>query len=85
MALAHLPRDMIEVEFNALLDGLDAAVRRALHPFETYYRRQWLRIITPAGFSVYGLAKRTNNVSESYNSVLATQLGKHPSAWTFMS
>lgn len=84
MALACLPADMIQREYEALVHELEAPLRRQLEPFLAYYQRQWLRIVKPAGFSVFGLSKRTNNVIESYNSVLSRELGRRPSAWTFI-
>jgi hypothetical protein len=84
MALAYLPEQMIEEEFTSLKNALTPAMRRSFAGFFAYYTRQWLTIVKPAGFSVYGLSRRTNNVIESYNSVLADKLGQHPSSWQFI-
>ena len=84
MALAFLPGALIQQEYNVLRNSLPPALAIQLQPFVSYYERQWLRIVTPDGFSVHGLSRRTNNVTESYNSVLADVLGIHSGAWTFL-
>ncbi|CAB0032071.1 unnamed protein product, partial [Trichogramma brassicae] len=43
-----------------------------------YFRTYWLKTVTPAGFSVFGLSKRTNNCCESFNSLLSRDLEKRP-------
>lgn len=84
LALAFLPAARIPEQYGVLKDGLPAPLKRSFAAFFTYYERQWLAKVKPAGFSVYRLSRRTNNVTESYNSVLKENMGQHPSAWTFI-
>lgn len=84
MALAFLPAPMISVEYFALKNALPAPLQRQFASFFAYYERQWLQRVKPTGFTVYRFSRRTNNVIESYNSVLKTKIGIHPSAWAFI-
>ena len=84
MALAYLPENLIQAEYERLKRALSPPLATAFGTFLEYYERQWLRVIKPTGFSVHGLLRRTNNVTESYNCILADFLGSHPSPWTFI-
>ena len=84
MALAFLPGALIQQEYNIWRNSLPPELATQLQLFVSNYERQWLRIVSPAGFSVHSLSRRTNNVTESCKSVLADVLGIHPGAWTFL-
>ena len=83
-ALAYLPKNLIRAEYDCLKRALSPALATTFRTVLEYYEREWLRVITPARFSVHGLLRRTNNVTESYNSILSDLLGSHPSPWTFI-
>ncbi|KAL7294469.1 hypothetical protein TKK_0012463 [Trichogramma kaykai] len=49
-----------------------------INAFLDYFSTYWLKTVTPAGFSVFGLFKRTNNCCESFNSLLSRDWEKRP-------
>lgn len=75
LGLAFLPEGYIRPAFEQLLETLNAGTRRRLQRFIQYYRNFWIDRVTPAGFSVFGVAYRTNNAIESYHSRLLHRLG----------
>ncbi|XP_051158527.1 uncharacterized protein LOC127279909 [Leptopilina boulardi] len=83
MALPLLPANEIERAFNELVTSLSAPTRRIMGPLLRYYRRQWLRKVTPQIFSVHNLRRRTNNNIESYHRTLKDRFGLHSNIWTF--
>lgn len=85
MALAYLPGNLIEGQYRAVKNNLSPAVRTRCADFFRYYERYWLRTVTPAGFSVYGLSNRTNNVIESYHHRLGHRMQSRPEPWDFIS
>lgn len=84
LALAFLPEEMIRPAFQQLIEGLSRLVHRRVGPVINYFNNFWLDRIGPMGFSVFGLAMRTNNCIESYHSRLLHRLGVHPTAWAFI-
>lgn len=82
LALAYLPPDRIVDEFERQVEAVqdigDDQIVRKFHDFFRYFRRYWLNIVKPEGFSVFGLSSRTNNCSESTNAELARGLGNRP-------
>ncbi|XP_043284909.1 uncharacterized protein [Venturia canescens] len=85
MALAYLPATKISNEYATLKNALPATLQRPFRLFFRYYESQWLGKVKPTGFSVFRLSRRTNNVIESYNSILKDQMGQHPLAWDFIA
>ncbi|XP_043467899.1 uncharacterized protein LOC122502079 [Leptopilina heterotoma] len=83
MALPLLPANEIEQAFNDIVTSLSAATRRIMEPFFHYYRRQWIRKVTPQIFSVFNPRRRTNNNIESYHRTLKIRFGIHLNIWTF--
>lgn len=83
MALPLLPANEIERAFNELVTSLSAPTRRIMGPLLRYYRRQWLRKVTPQIFSVHNYRRRTNNNIESYHRTLKDRFGLHSNIWTF--
>lgn len=84
MALAYLPSELIQAQYFQLKNALPDPLKRRFAGFFTYYERYWIRTVTPDGFSVFGLSRRTNNVLESYNFKLGYQLQARPSPWNFI-
>ena len=85
LALAFLPPEMIELQYESekhrirdYIDSLNEKIRKDKSPrvdkFFKYYERYWLKIVTPQGYSVYAQSIRTNNCSESFNSILGNYL-----------
>ena len=88
LALAFLPAHMIEPQYqeekdrmteyiDSIKEGVKTDISRKIKAFFNYYERYWLGIVTPEGFSVYRLSRRTNNCSESFNSILGTYLAEN--------
>lgn len=84
LALAYLPAAMVIDQFRALKNGLSPAVKREMGQFCSYYDRYWLRTVTPDGFSVHGLSRRTNNIIESYHRRLQHRMATRPGPWDFV-
>ena len=84
LALAFLAPEFIINLYRELKGGASDAIKFLLRSFFPYYERYWLRTVTPGGFSVYGLSRRTNNISESFNSELVYLFGSRPYAADFM-
>ncbi|XP_043287572.1 uncharacterized protein [Venturia canescens] len=85
LALAYLPKNLIEDQYNSIKNDLSPPVRTRCVNFLRYYERYWLRTVTPAGYSVYGLGQRTNNIIESYNHRLGGRMENRPHPWDFIS
>ena len=83
IALPFLPHEDIEQAFNEILTAASQRVQNVLRRFISYYRRQWINIVTPKGFSIFGLVRRTNNAIESYHARLNHRMGRHPTPWSF--
>ncbi|KAJ8685006.1 hypothetical protein QAD02_020799 [Eretmocerus hayati] len=78
-ALAFLPPDKIQAEFDRQCAVMEPQLRAHMSPIlDEYFSNYWLKVITPRGFSVYGLDTRTNDGSESNNHTMHTDLGKRP-------
>lgn len=84
LALAYLPSDKIQAAYTTLKNALPRDRQNVLRGFLNYFERYWLGVVKPHGFSVHGLGRRTNNISESYNSKLQHKLGPHPGPWDFL-
>lgn len=80
LALPFLPPHMILPEYYRQKESMADEIKVLLKKFLEYFERYWLRIVTPARFSVFGLTNRTNNISESWNSELVHLLGENPVA-----
>ncbi|KAL7289179.1 hypothetical protein TKK_0017122 [Trichogramma kaykai] len=91
LCVAFLPPEMIEDEFerqskifleffdNKLADGeIKQKEWSSAFAFIEYFDSYWMKVVTPAGFSVFALSKRTNNCCESFNSLLQRELDKRP-------
>ena len=84
LALAFLPADQIIIEYETLKGSLQAVMKNRLVAFLNYFENYWLRIVTPKGFSIFGLDRRTNNAIESFHAQLGHKLETHPSPWDFI-
>lgn len=91
LCVAFLPPEMIVDEFERqskifleffdkkLADGeIKQKEWSSAFVFIEYFDSYWMKVVTPAGFSVFALSKRTNNCCESFNSLLQRELGKRP-------
>lgn len=80
LALAFLPAPLIEEEYERQKQEIADSdeYSELLDEFFNYFERYWMRIITPEGFSVYGLSKRSNNVVEAFNFSLQYALTIRP-------
>lgn len=88
--LALLPADRVwegVEEVYATINRLyrhDKVNRNKWLNFMNYFNRQWLKKITPEGFSTFGQIDRTNNYSESHNSVINFEVPKKPPCHKFI-
>lgn len=83
LALPFLPQEKIANHFESMYRALTPYLQNRFLAFRRYYQNQWLTRIGPRGFSVFGLQHRTNNVIESWHSLLKRKLDIHPYAWDF--
>lgn len=85
LAMAYLPPEYIEDEWKRQKERMKNFAERqspidklSILGFICYFDNQWISTITPKGFSIYKLSKRTNNCSESFNSILLHLIGVRP-------
>ncbi|XP_051153731.1 uncharacterized protein LOC127276996 isoform X2 [Leptopilina boulardi] len=83
LALGLLPHHVVQQTYRAIKRSKSQRCLRIMRAFLMYFERHWLRNITPRVFSVFGLAKRTNNTIESYHKVLKSHFGIHSAIWAF--
>lgn len=84
MALPFLPAEEILEYYNRLKEMASDNVKRTLRLFFRYFESQWLQIIRPQGFSIFGLPNRTTNAVESMDARMHRILGNHPTAWEYV-
>ena len=88
MALCLLPANKILVAWGSRVIEIatfSGEIKSKLLAFKRYFERYWLNIVTPEGFSVYGLNHKTNNNAEGLNRRLKTNMGnRHRGFWQFM-
>lgn len=95
---ALLPEDDILQTFELLVEDLSKLEKlpfiddsektflpiNLLQDFIDYFRRYWLKQVTPAEFSVFLQAKRTNNDTERNNRAWSEVIGSHTSIVSFV-
>ena len=84
LAIAFLPADMIEAEYRRQKLEMEPAFRIKLASFCKYFEKYWLKTVKPQGFSIYGLARRTNNCVESFHAHLQHGLEISPQPCEFL-
>ena len=88
MPLCLLPANKISVAWGSRVIEIatfSGEIKSKLLAFKRYFERYWLNIVTPEGFSVYGLNHKTNNNAEGLNRRLKTNMGnRHRGFWQFM-
>lgn len=84
LALAFLPPEQVQNAYENIKEEMLIEHRQLLNDFLSYFERFWMGIVTPAAFSIFGLMKRTNIISESFNSILLQRLKKKPSTVRFI-
>lgn len=84
LALAYLPARLIPDKFRDIRNNLSAPMTNHFSRFCAYFTRYWLGTVSPEGFSVYGLSRRTNNIIESYHSRLQHRMETRPGPWDFV-
>nr|XP_029726956.1 uncharacterized protein LOC109423406 isoform X2 [Aedes albopictus]XP_029728253.1 uncharacterized protein LOC109418354 isoform X2 [Aedes albopictus] len=86
LQLPHLPA-------NKMMEGVKVVTEyikkhtedvEKAEDFGRYLRLQWLRNISPLIYSTYRSDITTNNVAESYHSLLLREVGVSPSPWVFV-
>lgn len=96
--LALLPENDIVKTFDLLVENLsnleelpliDGSGKTflpidLLGEFIGYFRRYWLKQVTPSQFSVFSEARRTNNDTERNNRAWSEVIGNHPTIVSFM-
>ncbi|XP_047142323.1 uncharacterized protein LOC124816690 [Hydra vulgaris] len=87
-ALCLLPANKILVAWGSRVIEIEQFSRKIkikLLAFKRYFESYWLNIVTPEGFSVYGLNHKTNNNAESLNRRLKSNMvDQHRGFWQFM-
>nr|XP_047127872.1 uncharacterized protein LOC124808749 [Hydra vulgaris] len=87
-ALCLLPANKILVAWGSQVIEIaqfSREIKIKLLAFNRYFERYWLNIVTPEGFSIYGLNHKTNNNAESLNRRLKSNMGdRHRGFWQFM-
>lgn len=88
IALALLPANLIEnglqiIEELAYKLGEKNKTLNRWKKFFAYFRKEWMTIVTPEGFSVFGALDRTNNCLERYHRDLNQFLMSNPSVRKF--
>lgn len=84
MVLAFFPAERIPNLFEKITKDMPEEVSVVLERFVKYYKRQWLGIVKPQGFSVFGLENRTKNCAEVHNAELLRLLGTRSVACEFL-
>ncbi|KAJ8684841.1 hypothetical protein QAD02_020634 [Eretmocerus hayati] len=84
LALAFLPPENIQKQFLKLKRSMTVQQKATLKEFLKYFDSFWIKIVTPDGFSIYGMKHRTNNVSEQFNAEMLRALKKKPDTNTFI-
>lgn len=85
MNLAFLPANNIEEAFSSLLSRLkqNPELDSIMRPLFDYYKKFWLRQVTPEVFSVFRQKHRTNNVIERYHRTLKKEMASRPNIVKF--
>lgn len=89
ISLALLPPDRVEealqyVEGLAYELGLRQGTSIKWLKFFKYFRKEWMKVVTPKGFSVFDALDRTNNCIERYHRDLNQFLMTDPAVHKFM-
>ena len=86
MNLALLPSEVIEEAFEELTRDLKSndALFEIMGLFFDYYWTTWILGIRPDTYSVYRLARRTNNVLERYHRMLKAVMASKPEVGKFL-
>lgn len=85
MALAYLPEEMIENAFKFLVDDCHREHGAYFDQFIKYYEAEWIKIVTPKGFSIYRKEFSTNNFLETYHRLITQLMRKKPRPVNFLS
>ncbi|KAJ8664509.1 hypothetical protein QAD02_006171 [Eretmocerus hayati] len=83
LALAFLPADIIEDTYYSIKEEMPTSIRLILDELCKYFEKFWIKIVTPGGFSIFGLFQRSNNISEQLNSKYLQYMGRAPSPCKF--
>lgn len=83
LALAFLPPEEIQEEFNRQVSVMDPAIKLHLKDVIARLQNYWIRVVKPENWSVYGLDVLTNNNSESLNSLMSRDIEKRPTTTEF--
>ena len=86
MAIPLLPCDLIHSTYSVLeIPVLQQSDKLKLDAFLRYFKRYWLRQVTPIELSVFDLENGTNNGAESYHAKLKCLFKtSHPRIWNFI-
>ena len=88
MALAFIPENEVEEQFDACITGLSADHLNILQDFISYFRDTWVNgLFCRRMWNKYGLdhLHRTNNRVESWHSTLKKKLPIHPNIFVFIN
>lgn len=82
---AHLiPEALLYIEQLAYALGAIQGTLRKWQKFFAYFRKEWIKTVTPRKFSVFDSLNRTNNCLERYHRDLNQFMIYHPSVKTFI-
>lgn len=85
MALAFLPSKFIQAAFEDLVEDCRREFGDYFDDFNKYFEDEWMKKVTPEGFSIYRQTFATNNFLESYHRLITSKIGKKPTASNFLS
>lgn len=85
MALPFLPHEMVKDAFEYLKEDCKRDFGNVFNKFIDYFEKEWIKVVTPKGFSIYRLKHATNNFLESYHRVITELMGKRPTPCNFLS
>lgn len=84
-SLALLPYDKINDAFVYLLrEALQEKKMKEFSPFIAYFKKEWMEIVKPEYFSVFGKDVRTTGSAEAFNGKLNKKFRTHPSFYNFV-
>ena len=84
LSLPFLPANEIEHAFHHILTLCNQELVELLEPFIQAYRNTWIIQVTPDGYSIFGLSRRTTNAGEFYHATLIRRFGIHSNPWRFI-
>lgn len=85
LGMPFLPADRIENAVRAVIEECSQSTREKMNEFFIYHHNYWIKVVTPWGFSIYGLVRRNSNMSEQFNARMKrTVKEKEPEPYVYL-